>query len=122
MKFVSYCMPATVFLALAACAADPVSEDAAASTYEGYDPTLVAAGKSIVETQCSSCHATGRGGDSPRSDAMPLRVILKNYDPENLAEDFRDGIHVGHEDMPDFEFSDMGTEAVLAYLVSIQEN
>jgi len=80
----------------------------------------LADGRAIVERQCSGCHATGVTGKSPRSDAPPLRHVLADYAPEALAQDFREGIHVGHPDMPDFDFNPRGTDAVLAYLVSIQ--
>lgn len=77
-------------------------------------------GQSIVEAECTTCHAVGTIGESPRLDAPPLRYVLSNYDPEALAEDFREGIHVGHPDMPDFDFGPQGTDAVIAYLQSIQ--
>ena len=41
-------------------------------------------------------------------------------DAEALADDFREHIHVGHPDMPDFDFSPVEVDAVLAYLTSTQ--
>lgn len=84
------------------------------------DATLIEDGRDIVEAQCTSCHAIGAAEDSPRTDAPPLKTVLADYDPDALAEDFREGIHVGHPDMPDFEFGPIGTDAVLAYLISIR--
>ncbi len=84
------------------------------------DPDSIADGRTIAETHCSNCH--GLNGDaSLRADAPPLRYILSQFPPETLAEDFRNGIHVGHEDMPDFVFGDLGMDVLLAYIVSIQE-
>ncbi len=84
------------------------------------DADSIADGRAIAETQCSNCH--GLNGDaSLRADAPPLRYLLSQLPPETLAEDFRNGIHVGHEDMPDFVFGDLGMDVLLAYLVSIQE-
>ena len=80
----------------------------------------IADGRAIVESQCSGCHAPGATGTSPRSDAPALRHVLADYAPDALAQDFREGIHVGHRDMPDFDFGLRETDAVLAYLVSIQ--
>ncbi|MEO0981109.1 MAG: cytochrome c [Pseudomonadota bacterium] len=105
---------------LAACGqgqSAPVEEAPAPSD----SADLIADGREIVEAQCVLCHATGVEGESPRTDAPPLRTVLARFDAEALADDFREGIHVGHEDMPDFEFGPRGVEAVLAYLVSIQE-
>lgn len=84
------------------------------------DAALIANGRDIVEVQCTSCHAIGADDESPRTDAPPLRTVLADYDPEALADDFREHIHVGHPDMPDFDFGPIGTDAVLAYLISIQ--
>lgn len=84
------------------------------------DADSIADGRVIAETHCAICH--GLDQDPPlRTDAPPLRHVLSLYSPESLAEDFRAGIHVGHEDMPDFVFGDLGMDVLLAYLVSIQE-
>jgi mono/diheme cytochrome c family protein len=84
------------------------------------DAEIIADGREIAVTNCATCH--GLDGDaSPRADAPPLRHVLSILPPESLAEDFRAGIHVGHEDMPAFEFGDMGMDVLLSYLVSIQE-
>ena len=82
---------------------------------------MLAQGELVFEENCVACHATERNGDSPRADAPPLRTVLTDFNPEALAEDFREHIHVGHADMPDFNFNVKETEAVLAYLRSIQE-
>ncbi|MFN4185515.1 MAG: c-type cytochrome [Hyphomonas sp.] len=84
------------------------------------DEASIADGKAIAETHCAICHGLDQD-TSLRGDAPPLRYVLSLYSPENLGEDFRAGIHVGHEDMPDFVFGDLGMDVLLAYLVSIQE-
>lgn len=83
--------------------------------------SLISQGKELVQANCHSCHAIERSDDSRREDAPPLRTVLANMDPESLAMDFREGIHVGAADMPDFDFGPIGTDAVIAYLQSIQE-
>ncbi len=84
------------------------------------DADSIADGREIAVTHCSNCHGLDTG-ESLRADAPPLRYVLSYYPPESLAEDFRSGIHVGHEDMPDFVFGDLGMDVLLSYLVSIQE-
>lgn len=84
------------------------------------DEASIADGEAIAQTHCAICHGMGQDA-SLRADAPPLRYVLSLYSPENLAEDFRAGIHVGHETMPDFVFGDLGMDVLLAYLVSIQE-
>ncbi|MFN7054284.1 c-type cytochrome [Hyphomonas sp.] len=85
-----------------------------------YDEASISDGKAIAQSHCAICHGLN-GDDSLRGDAPPLRYVLSLYPPENLAEDFRAGIHVGHQDMPDFVFGPLGMDVLLAYLISIQE-
>lgn len=85
-----------------------------------FDPSFIELGQEIVTTHCAACHSIERNGSSPREDAPPLRTVLKIYNPESLADDFREHIHVGHPDMPDFDFTVKETEGLLAYLTSIQ--
>ncbi len=84
------------------------------------DPESISDGEKIAISHCAICHGPGQQ-DSLRADAPPLRHVLSLYAPESLSEDFRAGIHVGHEAMPDFVFGDLGMDVLLAYLVSIQE-
>lgn len=79
-----------------------------------------ARGREIVEHNCSSCHATGRFGDSPAPEAPPFRTLSHNYRVDALEEAFAEGISVGHPAMPQFEFAPDDVRALVAYLESIQ--
>jgi cytochrome c len=81
---------------------------------------LVAQGKRLTETHCSGCHATGLSGASPLQDAPPFRTLGKKYNLDNLGEALVEGIAVGHPEMPQFEFSPEQSDALIAYLKSIQ--
>ena len=85
------------------------------------DPSQIQTGLEIVQTHCVACHTAATTGTSPRADAPPLRTVLSTYSPDALADDFREHIHVGHPDMPDFDFSVREIDGLLAYLRSIQE-
>ena len=82
---------------------------------------LVKEGRALVSENCLSCHSLSPSIVSPRSDAPALSTVLSAYNSESLTDDFREGIHVGHPDMPDFDFGPKGTDALIAYLKSIQE-
>jgi mono/diheme cytochrome c family protein len=84
------------------------------------DADSIADGREIAMHQCANCHGLD-AEENLRADAPPLRYVLSIYPPESLAENFRAGIHVGHADMPDFVFGDLGMDVLLSYLVSIQE-
>jgi mono/diheme cytochrome c family protein len=84
------------------------------------DSTYLELGEEIARKNCASCHSIDVSGASPRPDAQPLRSVFVRRSAESLADDFREHIHVGHADMPDYDFTVKETEGMLAYLASIQ--
>ncbi len=109
-------------LGLSACGTSGSAIDAQTDTFELSDTEMIESGRKIAEAQCITCHAIGLNDTSPRSDAPPLRTLLAGYPQDVLAEDFREHVHVGHPDMPDFEFGPIGTDHIVAYLISIQDS
>lgn len=107
------------FFTLAACQNMQAVDSKIEST--SFETSYMELGQEIAETHCSACHNVTQTGASPRADAPPLRTVLGHYNPTALADDFREHIHVGHPDMPDFDFSVKETEGLLEYLDSIQE-
>jgi len=73
------------------------------------------AGKAMAKALCASCHAIAPDDPRPRPDAPPFVEIAQRYPPEALAETFAEGAMVGHEDMPEFEFSVEQIESLIAY-------
>lgn len=80
---------------------------------------LVATGRGLAVRECSSCHAIDQEMKSPRAEAPAMRTLLSRYDPDMLAEDLIEGVRVGHDDMPFFDFNVMAADALVAYLKSI---
>ena len=78
-------------------------------------------GEALLAKNCARCHAIGRTGASPHSQAPPFRTLSRKYPIEGLAEALAEGIFVGHPDMPEFVFEADEVGAILAYLKSIQE-
>ncbi len=109
-------------LALAGCSQDDapsqIDDDASASAEE--IGLLIADGHAIAEVSCAVCHAIGLTDESPNLTAPPLREVLALYDADALAEDFIDGVRINHSEMPTFDFSPEGADALIAYLRSIQ--
>ena len=83
------------------------------------DPGLIASGRQLVVRECSSCHAIDQGAKSPNPEAPPMKSLLARYDPEMLADDLIEGIRVGHNEMPHFDFNVIAADALVAYLKSI---
>jgi mono/diheme cytochrome c family protein len=80
----------------------------------------IAEGRAIAVQNCAGCHALDADTQSPRADAPPMRDLLARYDSEALADDLIAGIKLGHEDMPQFDFSVIAADALVAYLRSIR--
>lgn len=85
------------------------------------DAPYIKLGQDIAETRCVTCHNTSHSGENSYANAPPLSQVLGQYNSNALADDFREHIHVGHADMPDFDFTVKETEGLLSYLRAIQE-
>jgi mono/diheme cytochrome c family protein len=80
---------------------------------------LAADGREIAQSQCASCHAIGRTGDSPNSAAPRFDRLLERYRADVLEEELIEGVRVAHP-MPEFQLNPQGVDALVAYLQSIQ--
>ncbi|MEZ5870943.1 MAG: cytochrome c [Nitratireductor sp.] len=80
----------------------------------------VAHGEALVVANCSPCHAIGKTGDSPHSDAPPFRTLSERYPIDALEEAFAEGIETGHPDMPSFSAEPEQIADILAYIWSVQ--
>ena len=79
----------------------------------------IAAGKKLVEANCSRCHAIGMESTSPLAKAPPFRDVVTRYPPESLAEALVEGIVTGHNEMPEFVFTADQASEIIAYLDSL---
>lgn len=77
-------------------------------------------GEELVTKNCGLCHAVGRTGNSPRSDAPAFRVLGQRYPIDSLEESLGEGLMSGHPDMPEFSFESDDVGAIIDYLKSIQ--
>jgi mono/diheme cytochrome c family protein len=104
---------AAAMTGLAGCVASPSADQAESQAQ-------VADGRAIAQRECATCHALDRSAVSPRADAPPMRDLLARYDKDVLANDLIEGIKLGHQDMPQFDFNVIAADALVAYLRSIQ--
>lgn len=112
---------AVATLVLASCAAHQESTTDPAAVSVGVElDELADSGRDIAEAQCAGCHAVGEYGASPNPNAPVFRTIFQRYRPDVLEQDLIEGIRVSHP-MPEFQFNPQGTDALIQYLRSIQE-
>lgn len=107
-----------VSLLTAGCAADPLADSPVAVEPSRED--MISDGRDIAEAQCARCHAVGPYGDSANRDAPLFRTLLSRYSADVLEEELIEGVQVAHP-MPEFQFNPQGTDALIAYLQSIQQ-
>jgi mono/diheme cytochrome c family protein len=101
----------------------PASETAAVGwpgdkTYP-LDPADIVRGREIAERECAACHAIDRTSASPKAGVPPLRDVLGLYDADNLAYRFIEGMRVGHDDMPLFDFDVRAADTLIVYISTI---
>ena len=77
-------------------------------------------GRALAERMCSQCHAIGKSGQSPHVGAPAFRELDRRVDLDSFIERLREGLTVGHPDMPTFRFTREDARAFLLYLRSIQ--
>ena len=77
-------------------------------------------GRVLAERMCSQCHAIGKSGQSPHVGAPAFRALDRRVDLDSFMERLREGLAVGHPDMPTFRFTREDARAFLLYLRSIQ--
>ena len=80
---------------------------------------LAADGREIGQSQCASCHAIGRTGESPNPAAPRFDRLLERYRADVLEEELIEGVRVAHP-MPEFQLNPQGVDALVVYLQSIQ--
>jgi mono/diheme cytochrome c family protein len=76
-------------------------------------------GKAVLEKNCGRCHAVGARGDSPLKGAPPMRDIYGRFAPKELRAEIQEGMVSRHREMPQIDFSDEDTDAIMAYLYSL---
>ena len=77
-------------------------------------------GRALAERMCSECHAIGKGDQSPHAGAPAFRVLDRRVELDSFMDRLREGLMVGHPDMPMFRFTREDARAFVLYLRSIQ--
>jgi tetratricopeptide (TPR) repeat protein len=76
-------------------------------------------GKSLVEKNCSPCHAVGLSGESPNKKAPPFRSLHARHPSLALREPLSRGIAAPHDEMPRFTLSGPEIDSIVAYINSL---
>jgi cytochrome c len=88
-------------------------------TFIGQDLSAVGRGRSFAEVQCATCHAVGRGGDSPKPSAPPFGTIRLRYNELSLERELQAIGEVGHYGMPVLRIEPADRRDLIAYIESL---
>jgi hypothetical protein len=76
-------------------------------------------GNALLQKNCGRCHAIGPTGDSALKAATPMRDVYARFAPKELQAELKEGMVSKHRLMPQVEFSDEDTDAILACLYAL---
>jgi cytochrome c len=93
---------------------------ASAASAEPAPSALELRGRLLAERMCAGCHAVGRDGTRPHAGAPPFHGLDRRIDLDSFMDRLREGLMVGHPDMPTFRFSREDAHAFVLYLRSVQ--
>jgi cytochrome c len=82
---------------------------------------LATRGKAILQEKCGRCHAIEARGESPLSQAPPMREIYGRFAPRELQAELSEGKVSRHKEMPQISFSDEDVYAIMTYLYAIRK-
>jgi len=74
----------------------------------------------LAERMCAECHAVGERDRSRHVGAPAFRALDRRLDLDSFMGRLREGLTVGHPDMPTFRFTREDAGAFVRYLRSIQ--
>ena len=85
------------------------------------DARTVAEGRRIAQSRCASCHSIDQSSVSPNPGAPPFREFAFLNDSNWVAYRLIDGMRLGHDNMPLFDFDVRSADALMAYIGSIND-
>jgi mono/diheme cytochrome c family protein len=90
------------------------------SAQENGPSALEQRGRTLAERMCSQCHAIGNRDQSSHTAAPPFRALDRRLELDSFMDRLREGLMVGHPDMPMFRFTREDARAFVLYLRSIR--
>ncbi len=101
---------ALVGLAITIAPVPAHSDDAAASVMRG---------KELAQLLCMRCHAIAGPGPGPEVKSPPFSTLMAKLTLEGVADQLLEGLPMGHDPMPKWQFSEQQAEDLLFYIDSV---
>ena len=85
------------------------------------DENSIQSGRELAQLLCARCHALSGEGDSPNTVAPPFRTLLAKLTLEGIEDELTEGISLGHQPMPEWQFSSQQVYDLTSFISSIAE-
>jgi len=107
----------TAPVALTQTAAPAVSQsDAEQQDRDDENAESIKRGLELSQLLCMKCHAISGPGPGPEEKSPPFATLVDKLTIEGVADQLLEGLPLGHEPMPRWEFSEQQAEDLLLYI------
>lgn len=104
-------------VALTQTAAPAVSQsDAEQQARDDENAESIKRGLELSQLLCMKCHAISGPGPGPEEKSPPFATLVDKLTIEGIADQLLEGLPLGHEPMPRWEFSEQQAEDLLLYI------
>lgn len=76
-------------------------------------------GKELAQLLCARCHAIEGPGPGKEEKSPPFATLVPNLTLEGVTDQLLEGLPLGHDPMPKWEFSEQQALDLLLYIESV---
>ena len=80
---------------------------------------FVKRGQELAQLLCARCHAIAGPGPGTEEKSPPFSTLVSRLTLEGIADQLLEGLPLGHEPMPQWQFSEQQVEDLLFYIESV---
>ena len=83
------------------------------------DVASIVRGQELAQLLCKRCHAIAGPGPGNEEKSPPFSTLIAKLTLEGVADQLLEGLLLGHDPMPRWEFSEQQVEDLLFYIDSV---
>jgi len=83
------------------------------------DTTSIVRGQELAQLLCKRCHAIAGPGPGKEEKSPPFSTLIAKLTLEGVADQLLEGLLMGHDPMPQWQFSERQGEDLLFYIDSV---
>ncbi len=94
----------------------PSASDTEQQARDDENAESIKRGLELAQLLCMKCHAISGPGPGPEEKSPPFATLVEKLTIEGVADQLLEGLPLGHEPMPKWEFSEQQAEDLLLYI------